>query len=219
MDMTRTMICLGLAAMLALGGCAARGNARNVSSSSSSQTQRDSGSDADKDLSANQSPSATTTTTWDSDNGDSADAALDVSDRLPYKGMPAEYIDQTWLGPADEVGDQISRGKYKGGAPYYWRARNGTDDLVFAAYVKDDEVAGVAKFNLGKNYWGGGSSAFSNEFPDLEASGEAVGKHDSAQAAKPDPDGWDDAEDYANANFSYFNSWDEAYEYWLEEMS
>lgn len=212
MDMTRAMISLGLAAMLALGGCASRGSSRDVSASpSSSQTQRDSGSSADTGSSIAHSPTSTTSAT--SGRGD-ADVALDVSDKLPYKGMPAEYIDQTWLGPADEMGDQISGGKYNGGTPYYWRARNGTDDLVFAAYVKDSEVAGVAKFNLGKNYWDGGS-----EYPDLEASGEAVGKHDFAQAAKPDPDGWDDAEDYANANSSYFNSWEEAHDYWLEEMT
>ncbi len=36
--------------------------------------------------------------------------------------------------------------------------------------------------------------------------------------APPDPDGWDDPEDYANANSSYFNNYDEAYDYWLEEM-
>ncbi len=36
--------------------------------------------------------------------------------------------------------------------------------------------------------------------------------------ASPDPDGWDDPEDYANANSSYFNNYDEAYDYWLEEM-
>ena len=212
MDMTRAMISLGLAAMLALGGCASRGSEHDVSaSSSSSQAQRDSGSSADKNSSVAQGPTSTTSAT--SGRGD-ADATLDVSDKLPYKGMPAEYIDETWLGPADEMGDQISSGKYSGGTPYYWRARNGTDDLVFAAYVKNGEVAGVAKFNLGKNYWNDES-----EHPDLEASGEAVDKHGSDQSAKPDPDGWDDAEDYANANSSYFNSWEEAHDYWLEEMT
>ncbi len=38
------------------------------------------------------------------------------------------------------------------------------------------------------------------------------------KTAPPDPDGWDDPEDYANANSSYFNNYDEAYDYWLEEM-
>ncbi|MDO4848251.1 MAG: hypothetical protein Q4B45_00560 [Coriobacteriia bacterium] len=212
MDMMRAMIFLGLAATLALGGCASWGNSRDVfASPSSPQTQRDSDSSADKGSSVAQGPSSTASAT---PGGGDAEPALDVSDKLPYKGMPAEYIDQTWLGPADEMGDRISGGKYSGGAPYYWCARNGTDDLVFAAYVKDGEVAGVAKFNLGKNYWDGGS-----EYPDLEASGEAADKHGSAQAAKPDPDGWDDAEDYANANSSYFKSWEEAHDYWLEEMT
>ncbi len=216
MDVTRTMIHLGLAATLVLGGCAARGASSDVSPSpSSSQTQHDSDSTADKGASAD--PVSSSKTTGTSDAGDE-DAALDVSGRLPYKGMPAEHIYQTWLGPADEVGEQITGGKLKGSTPYYWNARNGTDDRVFAAYVKNGEVIGVTKFNLGKNYWGDGSSVVSSDLPDLEASGESVGKNGSSSTAKPDPDGWDDAEDYANANSSRFTSWDEAYEFWLEEM-
>lgn len=144
---------------------------------------------------------------------------LDVSGKLPYKGMPSSYIDQTWLGPADEVGDELDAGACKGSVPYSWHARNGTGDLVFTAYVKDGEVISVAKSNLSKNYWGDGSSRFGSDLPDLDASGETVKGNSSTGAAKPDPDGWDDAEDYANANSSSFNTWDEAYEYWLEEMS
>ena len=215
MDITRTMIRLGLAATLALGGCAARRNsAKAPSSPSSSITSSDSESVADAGSSSSGSPSTDVSAT--SVGGD-VDAALELGDRLPYKGMPAEYIDQTWLGPADDVGEQLTGGKFKGGTPYYWHARNGTGDLVFTAYVKNGEVAGVAKSNLGKNYWGDGSGAVSSGLPDLEASGEPVGKGGSA--SKPDPDGWDNAEDYANANSSLFGSWDEAYEYWLEEMS
>lgn len=77
---------------------------------------------------------------------------------------------------------------------------------------------GVAKCNLGKNYWGDGTGVLSSELPDLDASGEAMGRDGSSSSAKPDPDGWDDAEDYADANSSSFKTWDEAYEYWLEEI-
>lgn len=219
MNMARTMVYLGLATTLALGGCAAHESSRDVSrasSSFSSRTQLDEDSTADKGTPAK--PVSSPKTTGTSDGGD-GDAALDVIDRLPYKGMPAEYIDQTWLGAADEVGEQVTGGKLKGSTPYYWNARNGTDDRVFAAYVKNGEVIGVAKYNMGKNYWGDGSSVVSSDLPDLEASGESVGKNGSASTSKPDPDGWDDAEDYADANSSQFKSWDEAYEYWLEEMS
>ena len=171
-------------------------------------------------------------TTWEKDfspqveNGeaqeDAADdsQAVDVRNRLAYVGMPADYIDVTWLGPADEVGEKVTSGKYAGATPYRWRAKNGTNDLVFSAYVKDDEVVMVAKCNTGKNYWGssGGSSALSRELPDLFASGETVNEKTS-QSAKPDPDGWDDPDDYAAANESAFDSYDAAFDYWLEEMS
>lgn len=146
--------------------------------------------------------------------------AVDVRSRLAYVGMPADYIDVTWLGPADEVGEKVTSGKYAGATPYRWRAKNGTNDLVFSAYVKDDEVVMVFKSNTGKNYWGSsdGSSALSRELPDLFASGEAV-KEKTSQSAKPDPDAWDDPDDYAAANESAFDNYDAAFDYWLEEMS
>lgn len=140
----------------------------------------------------------------------------DVSNCLPYVGMPAELIDATGIGTADEVGEKLALGKFAGAVPHYWRAKNGTGDLVFSAYVKDGEVVSVAKYNTGKNYWG--VSATSSGLPDLYASGEAVEKITS-QSAKPDPDGWDDPEDYANDNAGAFDSYDAAYDYWLEEMT
>ncbi len=184
--------------------------------------------------------SGTNSTTWEKDfspqvetsdasgqeNGQTQqDAAgdaqvVDVRSKLAYVGMPADYIDVTWLGPADEVGEKVTSGKYAGATPYRWRAKNGSNDLVFSAYVKDGEVVMVAKCNTGKNYWGSsdGSSALSRELPDLFASGETV-KEKTSQSAKPDPDSWDDPDDYAAANESAFDSYDAAFDYWLEEMS
>ncbi len=149
-------------------------------------------------------------------------STVSVGNRLPYVGMSGDLIDATWLGPASGVGDKTEGGKFAGSTPYYWRAQNGTNDLVFSAYVKDGEVVMVAKFNTSKNYWGsaGGSSVLSRELPDLYASGETVEKDASAaQDGKPDADGWDDPDDYAKANADAFDSYDAAYDYWLEEMS
>lgn len=137
MGMKRMMTFLVLAAALVLGGSSVHGCSSDVSSTpSSSQAQNESGS-AVEAPSAIQSPSDKTTPA-----SDGSAAVVDMSDRLPYKGMLAEYIDQTWLGPADEAGEPLTSGKFKGGVPYYWRARNGTDDLVFTAYENNGEVVG-----------------------------------------------------------------------------
>ena len=141
----------------------------------------------------------------------------DVSGELPYIGMPAELIDKTWLGPADEVADAVEgTGLLAGSVPHRWRARNGTGDLVFSAYVRDGEVLKVVKENLGKDYWKQPGSAVSRDFPDLGDEGEQVA--DSASPRVPDPEDFDDAEDYANAAASAFGSWDAAHDHWLEEM-
>lgn len=141
----------------------------------------------------------------------------DVSGKLPYIAMPAELIDETWLGPADEVADAVeSTGLLAGSVPHRWRARNGTGDLVFSAYVRDGEVLKVVKENLGKDYWKQPGSAVTRDFPDLGGEGEQVA--DSASPRVPDPEDYDDAEDYANAAAGAFGSWDAAHDHWLEEM-
>lgn len=141
----------------------------------------------------------------------------DVSDKLPYIGMPAELIDATWLGPADEVADAVEgTGLLAGSIPYRWRAENGTGDLVFTAYVRDGEVLKVVKENLGKDYWKQPGSAVSRDFPGLGSEGKQVGG--GASPRVPDPEDYDDAEDYANAAAGAFGSWDAACDHWLEEM-
>lgn len=141
----------------------------------------------------------------------------DVSGKLPYIGMPAELIDATWLGPADEVADAVEgTGLLAGSVPHRWRARNGTSDLVFTAYVRDGEVLKVVKENLGKDYWKQPGSAVTRDFPDLGGEGGQVGGDASPRV--PDPEDYDDAEDYANAAAGAFGSWDAAHDHWLEEM-
>ncbi len=205
-------VVVGLVALPLLFGCVVAKSGESQASSSQSQTSVSTPS-------AETAQKMTQGTEQETTRATTPDPAPDVSEKLPYKGMPASVIDQTWLGPADEVGEELDGGACKGGVPYYWHARNGTGDLVFIAYVKDDEVISVAKLNLSKNYWGDGSSVLGNDLPDLDASGETVNGGTSSGAAKPGPDGWDDAEDYANANSSSFDSWDEAHDFWLEEMS
>ncbi len=211
------VLSLGLAASVSLGGCAHPVSASKSAAPSSSTES--SSVDSGSSVSASDTPMGPDGQTEATSGEQAGEDALDVSDKLPYKGMPAAYIDQTWLGPADEVGERISGGKLDGAVAYYWRARNGTGDLVFIAHVNNDEVVDVSKMNTGKNYWGDGSRRFGSVLPDLEASGESVDKKSSQPSEKPDPDGWDDAEDYADANYGSFRSWDEAYDYWLEEMT
>ena len=141
----------------------------------------------------------------------------DVSGELPYIGMPAELIDATWLGPVDEVADAVEgTGLLAGSIPHRWRARNGTGDLVFSAYVRDGEVLKVVKENLGKDYWKQPGSAVTRDFPDLGGEGGQVGG--GASPRVPDPEDYDDAEDYADAAAGAFGSWDAAHDHWLEEM-
>lgn len=141
----------------------------------------------------------------------------DVSGKLPYIGMPAELIDATWLGPADEVADAVEgTGLLAESVPYRWHAENGTDDLVFSAYVRDGEVLKVVKENLCKDYWKQPGSAVARDFPDLGGEGGQVGG--GASLRVPDPEDYDDAEDYANAAAGAFGSRDAAHDHWLEEM-
>ena len=162
-------------------------------------------------------PTASAPSRGQADPQEPSEPLPDVSGKLPYIGMPAELIDATWLGPVDEVADAVEgTGLLAGSVPHRWRARNGTGDLVFSAYVRDGEVLKVVKENLGKDYWKQPGSAVTRDFPGLEGEGEQVGG--GASPRVPDPEDYDDAEDYANAAASAFGSWDAAHDHWLEEM-
>lgn len=146
----------------------------------------------------------------------------DVSQVLPYKGMDASLIDATWLGPHDGQDDETTAGQAKGATPIWWNARNGSGDRIFTAYVRNGEVVRVTRDNQGKNYWRIVGNTGQRDLPDLWATGELVPSR--AEEEPPDPDGWDNADDYAEANHGYFlahgagNPYDDAFEYWLENM-
>lgn len=146
----------------------------------------------------------------------------DVSLQLPYKGMPAELIDATWLGAHEGEGDAISSGQKQGAIPVWWYARNGSGDRVFTAYLRNGAVIAVSKDSQGKNYWKLPDSIMLREFPDLEATGEPVPSEPTFDP--PDPDLCDDPDDYASMSEDYFAQWgagdpyEDAYEYWLDAM-
>lgn len=146
----------------------------------------------------------------------------DVSQQLPYKGMPAELIDATWLGVHEGEGDAISSGQKQGAIPVWWYARNGSGDRVFTAYLRNGAVIAVSKDNQGKNYWKLPDSIMLREFPDLEGTGEPVPSRPTFDP--PDPDLCDDPDDYASMSEDYFAQWgagdpyEDAYEYWLDAM-
>ena len=203
----RALLPFAAALAIALAGCGAQ----------AASPQPSPAEDADPAPVSAPAPTAPVPSQGQADPQEPSEPLPDVSGKLPYIGMPAELIDATWLGPADEVADAVEgTGLLAGSVPYRWRAENGTDDLVFSAYVRDGEVLKVVKENLGKNYWKQPGSAVAHDFPDLGGTGGQVGGSTSPRV--PDPEDYDDAEDYANAAASAFGSWDAAHDHWLEEM-
>ena len=155
----------------------------------------------------------------------------DISEGLPFKGMDASLLDQTWLGAHDEESEPIKGGLFDGGVSYRWLARNGTDDRVFSAIALDGVVAQVTKENLSKDYWANPGSVMPKELPDREAAGKAVIASSSSPDPEEAPDGaedpldYDDPEDYADANERAFElqsaegGWQAAYDYWCRNAS
>lgn len=203
----RALLPFAAALAIALAGCGAQ----------AASPQPSPAEDADPAPVSAPAPTAPVPSQGQADPQEPSEPLPDVSGKLPYIGMPAELIDATWLGPADEVADAVEgTGLLAGSVPYRWRAENGTGDLVFTAYVRDGEVLKVVKENLGKDYWKQPGSAVTRDFPDLGGEGGQVGG--GASPRVPDPEDYDNAEDYANAAASAFGSWDAAHDHWLEEM-
>ena len=163
------------------------------------------------------------------DNKDDKSASVDtnataesVAKRLPYIGMPKTLIDKTWLGAPDKVDKALDSGKWQGGTPYYWCAKNGSDDYVFSAIVMDDSVVQVDKYNMGTDYWLDPKSKAELVMPNRKASGMQIDYSD-AFAVQTDPFDYDSPEEYAdNAQKEFAASgssdpWQDAYTYW-EEM-
>ena len=205
---------LPVATLLLAGALAAGCSATTATSAPTGTEQSRADSSSSTDSPTSTSTSTPTSTTTSTATGSSEDLP-DVSGRLPYKGMPASLIGETWLGPADEVGETLSCGKFKGSKPYKWYSRDGKHFLVFTAYVNDSEVLKVEKSGLKKSYWYDGTVT-GRDLPDLYGTGEDA--TESAKKTIPDPDGWDDPDDYAEDCSEYFGSRAEAYEYWCEEM-
>lgn len=203
----RALLPFVAALAIALAGCGAQ----------AASPQPSPAEDADPAPVSAPAPMASVPSQGQADPQEPSEPLPNVSGKLPYIGMPAELIDATWLGPADEVADAVEgTGLLAGSVPYRWRAENGTGDLVFTAYVRDGEVLKVVKENLDKDYWKQPGSAVTRDFPDLGGEGGQVGG--GASPRVPDPEDYDDAEDYANAAAGAFGSWDAAHDHWLEEM-
>ena len=209
-------------ATLLLAGALAAGCSATTSTTASTGTEQSrttssssAGSSPSVDSTSSSTSASTPTSTTTPTATDSSEDLPDVSERLPYKGMPASLIGKTWLGPADEVGETLGSGKFKGSKPYKWYSRDGKRFLVFTAYVNDSEVLKVEKSGLKKSYWYDGTVA-GRDLPDLYGTGEDA--TESTKKSVPDPDGWDDPDDYAEDCSEYFGSRAEACEYWCEEM-
>lgn len=143
-----------------------------------------------------------------------------IAEGLPFKDMDSSLIDQTWLGVHDEEGEVISCGSlFSGGTPYYWRAQNGTDDVVFGAIVRDGRVIKVSKYNQGSNYWAVPGQILGRDLPDRTASGAMVDKG-TLDAVPDDPTDYASPDEYADNNEAAFASngasdpWQSAYDYW-----
>lgn len=126
-----------------------------------------------------------------------------IAHALPWKGMPVALIGSTYLGEPDEVSEVIDGGLLDGGTPYYWRSRNERRDRVFEAVVRDGEVIGVSRWNIGRNYWPNETLLDASALPILDASGDR--NQASATAPDlPDPNDYDDEHDYEADAEDYF---------------
>lgn len=147
-------------------------------------------------------------------------AATKVSlPRVPRVGLSVQYIDATEIGAHDDVSETIDGGKFKGGVTYYWRAKNGTNDIVYSAIVVSGKVAQVSKWKTAFDYWYQEGSTLTSEVPNLYAAGQKI--TDTTQAPTLyDPSDYDSPEDFADDNEAYFaaqgkeSPWDYAYSYW-----
>lgn len=137
--------------------------------------------------------------------------------RMPKVGMSESLIDATELGAHDEVSDVIDSGKWKGGVTYYWRSKNGKNDMVFSATVLKGKVAKVERWNTSFNYWADGT-LLGKDFPDVYASGEQVEK--KSAPVLEDPLDYTNGEEYADNAYKYFeymgsdDPWNDALNYW-----
>lgn len=152
------------------------------------------------------------------EKGESAQVMpADLGEKLPYVGLSSVWIADTWLGEPDEIDTvPISGGTKEGAITYKWKAKNGTDDVVFSAYVRDDAVIAVNRGYSATDYW-----PDLWDMPDLYASGTPRETETyTPEPTPPDPADYDDPEDYADDTSDWFEKhgyddpWGAAEEYW-----
>lgn len=161
----------------------------------------------------------------DEEESEFYDEDEDLSDSLPYTGMSADLIDETYLGAHDDEGDIVEGGSKEGSFPYYWLAYNG-EDRIFTAYVDIDtnRVVGTFRNNTDKDYWYDESSGEVLDLPNLDGEGERAEDDEDVPLRLESPSKYDDPGDFADANEDYFEAqgyddpWDEAYTYWNDKM-
>lgn len=143
-----------------------------------------------------------------------------LSAGTPFVGLDETLVDQTGLGSHDAEGAAIDGGALDGGVPYYWHAKNGTNDLLFSATVRSGRVVSVDRFNTGKDYWAVPGQVLGRDLPDVHASGAMV--KGSGASVPDDPTDYASPDDYADNNEGSFtddangNAWQKAYDYWCD---
>lgn len=139
----------------------------------------------------------------------------ELSDRLPYIGLPADLVDSTWLGPHSSESEPVESGMLEGATPYHWVAHDGTQ--IFAAYIRDGKVIKVAKFYVGTDYWNAADGSDLDK-PNLDGTGTQIDNRLPPQLV--DPEDFDNAEDYADNAADYFeyygakDPWMAAVDFW-----
>ena len=136
-----------------------------------------------------------------------------LKNELPYIGLDESQIDATWLGKHDMFDSEpVSGGDKQGAVTYMWTARNGTDDVIFYAWVRDKKIIAVKHGLEGTDYW-----PEIRGMPNLYATGQAKYR---APVPDEDPGDYDDPGEYADnaedwfAEQGYEDPYNAAYEYW-----
>lgn len=140
-----------------------------------------------------------------------------LSKKLPYIGLSAKYIDETWLGKHDEYdGKPIEGGQKEGAVTYTWTSDNGKNDPIFKAYVRDGKVIAVLRDNLYTDYWPGDIAC---KYPNLKATGRSTSEDTEVPPDVSDyssPSAYADSEEEWFRDNGYKNPYDAAYAYWEE---
>ena len=145
-----------------------------------------------------------------------------VSEGLPYEGMDEQFIDYTWMGPADGS-KLLTTGSSAGSTVYTWYAQNDTGDKVLSATVTDGVVASLTHWNYYSDYWRDVVTLELLDYPDMDATGKRVVPYSGGTASiptLPDPLDYDDPYEFADDAEEWFeymgcdDPYDAALRYW-----